>query len=377
MKNFANAFVIVEDNFLVRYALRHCHITDYPHSTTFACHNEPTYILSRKCTNEYYGAAGPCCKVDEGFNFLINQNIDLFKHLKFVLHADDDTFFRVDQVMRWLAAVDKSGLDDIPIIANCVRAHKGDYSNIWHINQGCKEMQSTGWYQPMMLNHAALQRIASAVANYGITDTCRNFDVTHDVGVEAFAWIMSLNHIMIPKTEINGEHKGAEIFQPGQMIVHNIRHDDKDHCRNGHEKDWPPHLRYNQKVAIGCGDVDTPGPFHEDKRLADMYDAWNYFEKNGQPIEIGVPGVNEFVKNYVIVEKDNTTGKKKIVKILTSATDPAASSKKDGQTVEEIIMPFVVPIEGYSTTKHSKHHNIVEKWVEFKLSDCAIPGKAG
>jgi hypothetical protein len=127
--------------------------------------------------------------------------------------------------------------------------------------------------------------------------------------------------------------------------------------------------------VIGCGDVDQPGPFHNKQHMADMYDAWNYFEQNGKDVEIGIPGKNEFVKNKVIVEKDTTSGKNKVVKILSSNND--ANKLKEGQSVEEIVMPFVVPIEGYSTTKHSKNHDIVNKWVEFKLSDCAIPGKAG
>ena len=69
------------DTFQVRYSMRHCKRTEF-HSagtgaqqqeeeesdtfqgyTTFSCHNEPTYLLSRRCDNSYYGAAGPCCKV--------------------------------------------------------------------------------------------------------------------------------------------------------------------------------------------------------------------------------------------------------------------------------------------------------------------------
>ena len=71
MKSFANVIVVVEDNFLVRFALRHCQIEEFLHYTTFSCRNEPVYLLSRKCTNEYYGANGPCCIVDDILNYVI------------------------------------------------------------------------------------------------------------------------------------------------------------------------------------------------------------------------------------------------------------------------------------------------------------------
>lgn len=63
MRYFKNNYVIVEDNLLIRFALRQCIDRETAHYTVFECHDEATYILSRHCTDEYYGAAGPCCKV--------------------------------------------------------------------------------------------------------------------------------------------------------------------------------------------------------------------------------------------------------------------------------------------------------------------------
>jgi hypothetical protein len=85
--------------------------------TTFECHNEPTYVLSRKCTSQYYGGPGPCCKVDEIMSFISVDSPALYAHTKYVLHCDDDTYFRVDQVLRWLAAIENSGLNSYPLIA--------------------------------------------------------------------------------------------------------------------------------------------------------------------------------------------------------------------------------------------------------------------
>ena len=138
--------------------MRHCELVDYDLYTTFVCHNEGTYVLSRNCTNEYYVAAGICCKVDEAINYLVNIRTDLFPHIKFMLHSDDDTYWRPDQVMKWLAAVDKSGANEYPLIAN---AQIGDDNNkgIWSI-ENCKEVRTSGWYQPTMFNRAALERMA-------------------------------------------------------------------------------------------------------------------------------------------------------------------------------------------------------------------------
>ena len=222
MKMFANVFVIIEgldsvyllicpvflpvsifcdieiDTFAVRYSMRHCVISDFIFYTSFDCPNEPTFILSRNCTNEYYGANGPCCKVDDGINYLVNDRPKLFEHIKFILHCDDDEYWRADQTLKWLAAVQSSGINHFPIIAN------GDPYTVRPLNAGlwgwdnCKEVKSGGWYQPMMINHAALEKMGRAVRAYGLKATCRGFDVTHDVGVGPFAWQLGLNHIFIP-----------------------------------------------------------------------------------------------------------------------------------------------------------------------------------
>lgn len=97
------------DTFDVRFSLRNCEISETAHYTAFTCHNEATYVLSRTCTNEYYGAAGPCCKVDDAFNYLLNDRPEFAANIKYALHCDDDTYWRPDQVLKWLGALEKSG----------------------------------------------------------------------------------------------------------------------------------------------------------------------------------------------------------------------------------------------------------------------------
>lgn len=358
------------ENIPIRFALRHCHETTYTHYSSFACHNEPTYILSRNCSNEYYGAAGPCCKVDDLFNYLINDRPDLFREIKFVLHGDDDSFFRADEIMRWLAKVDKSGFNHLPIISNA-DATKPNEIGVWHL-EGCKDIHANGWYQPMMLNHAALERMKVPSASYGLRDTCKHFDLTHDIGVGVYAWLLELNHIQFPRVEINGGHKGDVIFQPDQMVVHCVKPGKFDTCID--QNKWPYPDRYVEKLVIGCGDLEKQYPTHKSEDAVSMYDAWLYFRAHGVKLPLGEPGHFEWFKANVTVEyiKDHM-GRDQV-----RAFDilPAGHVSKDGtfngKKIEERIIPKVYPLLGYAETEHKKKYDITNTWHEFTQKDCRI-----
>jgi hypothetical protein len=246
-------------------------------------------------------------------------------------------------MMRWLSLVEKAGYQDLPLIANL--EHSRDYDpnrkgGIYHI-RGCEDVISNGWYQPLMLNKMAVERMRVSTASHGTRQTCLNFELSQDAGIGIFAWIHQLYHIKMPGVALNEHHKGVDVFKPHQMIVHGIKHGNKDDCE-GH-KEWPKHLRYDQNMSIGCGKLDTPHPYHDPNKIADMYDAWNYFAKNGKNVEVGHNGVNDFVEVQV---GDQTK-----------------------------VVPKVVKLPGYENTEHSKKHNITEKWAPFTLKDCKYPGK--
>eukprot|EP01038_Epipyxis_sp_PR26KG_P017086 gene17086-23505_t len=244
MRFFSNVIIVLEDTVMLRYTFRNCKIRELIEMTSFECENEATYLLARKCNDDYYGDKGPCCKVDAAFSWII-ANEELFSHVKYLLHADDDTYFRPDQVFRWLASIENSGLSHYPMIGNSDewKANGG----VWHI-QGCWEIHTSGWYQPLMLNRAALQRMAVGLKSYGITQVCKEFVVTHDVAVGIFAWLHELYHIYIPGIAINPTHKGNGIFKPNEMIVHYMKHHVEDKCNE--ENKWPAAARYNQSVVI-------------------------------------------------------------------------------------------------------------------------------
>jgi hypothetical protein len=147
-----------------------------------------------------------------------------------------------------------------------------------------------------------------------------------------------LQHIKMPGVHINPQHKGSEIFQPDQMAVHSIQHGNEDDC-DGH-KTWPNHLRYDQAVSIGCGKIGTPGPFHNASINADMYDAFDWFAKNGKDVSFDN-------RNGFIDEKKNEISN---------------------------IMPVIRILNGYNTTAHSKEYDITKKWRKFTLNDCSPPG---
>jgi len=389
MRLFANVVVIIEDTFEIRFSMRHCQAIEHPGYTAFSCHNEPLYVMSRKCSNAYYIAAGICCKVDEAINYMVNIRKDLFKDIKYFLLADDDVYWRPDQTLRWLAAVEKSGVSDrYPIIAN---GQFGDpnHKGVWHV-KGCDEIHSSGWYEPLMLNHLALQKMAAASASYGLTDTCAAFDLSQDSGIGVYAWLFGLYHIEIPGFQINPEHKGiAKAFAPSLMVVHYVKHEPNGRGDNGDtEADrcgkpdlWPAEDRYNQQLVVGCGEVTKSSPHHDKDKLADMYDAWNYFKVHGTDIVLGKEGVNEFIKANVVVDaegkllyvigKDSPLGTE--VSLIGGTTYKLAETEK----IEQRIIPNLLHLRGYSETEHGKKNKIEEPggWQKFTMQDCSPPGK--
>jgi len=382
------------DTFEIRYALRHCEIAEYDRYTTFSCHNEPTYLLSRECTNEYYQAAGICCKVDESIHYLVNSRPDFFARIKYMLHSDDYTYWRPEQVLKWLAAVDNSGAGQYPLIAN-VQVGDDNNAGVWMVDT-CKEIHTTGWYQPTMLNHALLARMAVGAMAYGNRDVCSAFTISQDIGIGIFAWMYQANHIQMPGVEMNSEHHGADIFKPDQVAVHFVKHIETDRCDGRKDNNWPTKDRYNQDMVIGCGDIGKPIVGHDKAKRADMYDAWEYFKTHGKDIVLNTPGVNEFIEGLVVVNATGHTlhflterqpvalqpsqgpGEFQVptqgVMLMDEVTmyTPAA-----GEKIVKKVIPRLMPMRGYRGTKHSKENDITKKWKVFGLKDCSPPGKHG
>lgn len=345
MRLIANAYVIIEDTIDVRFLMRNCQMTDYPSFTSFNCHHhEPQYILSRNCTDAYYAAVGICCKVDEAIHF-VAEAAELFSHLKYLILADDDTYFRVDEIFRWLSYIDKSNIDHLPIIGGVDTGLNPDDNNdvphgIWHV-ENCTEVHIHGSYQPVLFNKKAIERISVGVKSHAITDTCKAFDLAQDVALGIFGWLYQLYHIRIPG--IAHKEMLSEL-KPDDIMVHHIRPNFKiDDC---HGASWSDELKHNQDVVVGCGTLKISNPKHDKTLALDMYDVWQYFRENGTQIELIDDTDLKHIQNGYFKRIDNDT-----------------------------IEPAVMLLGGYKSTKHSINNDIVTKWVPFTLLDCNDRGK--
>lgn len=353
MKGFANVIVLLEDSFIARFSLRHCEMKEYRKNTVFSCPNEPLYLLSRECTAEYYGGPGPCCKVDELFNFIVNDYDGFIDNIDYIFHGDDDTYYRPDQILRYVGAIEKSGINHLPIVGNAEPDH--DYTKVggvWHIN-GCTDISNTAWFQPAFVNKAAIKKMSVAFASYGVRDICIDWVVTHDVGLQPFFWLYSPYHTQLPKTFINPMHKGTSIFEPQMMIVHYMKPHVKDLCRGEDVRKWDEKYRFKNNIMLGCGDVNESLPQHDTNLNANFYDAYNYFNQHGQDVEIPL------VTRYATM-KDN------VIESVSYNPFPGAV---------EVKIPGLSLMGGYEKTNHAKKYNIQTKWVSFKPSDCSVPGR--
>eukprot|EP01031_Cornospumella_fuschlensis_P037183 gene37183-45131_t len=173
---------------------------------------------------------GICCKIDDSINFLVNER---------KMHLDN--------------------------------------GGIWHI-KGCSDIHANGWYQPMMLNKRAIERLRVSSKAYGFTKTCEAFHVSQDVGFGV---------------EINTGHRGLSVFREHLMAVHDVKHHPSDLCDK--PEHWPKDMRYTQDLVVGCGNKTQRGPFHNaSAHEADMYDAWEFYEQHGVNIPVGVDGKNDW-----------------------------------------------------------------------------------
>jgi hypothetical protein len=356
--------------------MRHCAFYDTQHYTSFDCPGEATYVLSRECNNDYYGAAGPCCKVDDLLNYLLTDRADYYAKIKYVLHGDDDTYFRGDQVMRWLAAIENSGISHLPLISNGGPYDAG-CDGVWHV-KNCEEICTVGWYQPLMMNRAALERLKIPSQSYGLRDTCRSFDVTHDIGVGVYAWLIGAYHVMMPGMFGNDQHKGPLLFKGDDMaeymVVHYLKHHEREDCKTGSK--WPEKDKHSQEVVVGCGDVNHPAPLHAaTSEWADMYDAFKYYVQHGKQVSIAIPGQFEWEEmDATVIEAVGNSSKRVFPHYLFP--DKSARGGAGGYE-KKLLLPRLKQLSGYETTSHYRNNKPTEKWVAFTKEDCKNPGKIG
>jgi hypothetical protein len=49
---------------------------------------------------------------------------------------------------------------------------------VWCLRAGCTDIKSGGWYQPMMLNRAAVEAVKGAAKAYAATQICAAYKIS-------------------------------------------------------------------------------------------------------------------------------------------------------------------------------------------------------
>lgn len=115
MRLFPTVFVLLEDSPNIRFQMRFCIQKDYDDiMTSFKCHGEPTYLLTRQCVADYFESL--CCRTDVLLYFIKTYLNDVYDQMKYVTLADDDIYWRADTLLSWLYLVDQANVSHIPII---------------------------------------------------------------------------------------------------------------------------------------------------------------------------------------------------------------------------------------------------------------------
>lgn len=381
------------DTFQVRFAMRHCSVVDYGRHTAFKCHHEPFYLLAHDCSRiPHTPMERRDCKLDESLDYLLNSTKDQFAATRYVLFASDDMYVRPDQLVRWLKAVDRSGVAQYPIIASSDKklSRRSGLPGV----EGCSEIRTRTYSLPFALNHAMLEKMRPAVGRHGIQSLTSNFNTTYDVAVGVLAWMLGANHMLMASVNDNPLHRGALGFKPADMLMLHVRRSPLERCDDGKDSKWQMSERFEQSVVIGCGDLARPAPRHLPIDGADMYDAWEYFKKHGKDIPLGQAGVNGFVESHVLVDAEHTV--RHVLHATATGTWEANLHNwhtyftghvylfngtrheiSRGERLTTRVVPRLMPLTGYSGTTHSARYEATHEWLAYSLRDCSVGGLRG
>ena len=109
-----------------------------------------------------------------------------------------------------------------------------------------------------------------------------------------------------------------------------------------------------------------------------MYDAWNYYLKNGQDLRFGIANENDFAKVPVTLfsSPDGKSHVSNIVNITGEYIEERHGQKYyKGDIVQYRVIPFVTPLQGFRETSFAANHDLSQKWDTFFPKDCKITGK--
>lgn len=373
--------------------MRQCHLTDYAQYAVFKCHHEPHYLLARNCNRlKDSPTERRTCKIDESLDFLLNAERAIFDEplTRHVLLASDDSYFRPDQLSRWLHSLDNSGISQYPIISS----PDGKLTTPSGLpgEPGCKEIKTRIYDLPIVMNRALLAKIRSNATFSSIQALTKGLNTTYDVALGVFAWMLEANHLVMPGVNVNRLQWGITAFKPTDMVVYHTIHADHERCDGGEDNKWLPKHRYAQNLVVGCGDLAQAAPRHSPIDRANMYDAWEYFRKQGREVMLEEAGTNGYIQAHVVLSKNHA------VKYVLHEADAAWEKGfyewdtyftnrvvlldgtryklQPGEVVSVRVVPRLVPLRGYRNTEHSVKNENNEKWEAYTLQDCRSAGYA-
>lgn len=390
MRHFANAFVVIEDSFFTRFVMRHCKMFNYfnPNVTEVQCPHEPIYILSRHCggtggLNSQEGQsteATTCCKIDEMINHLVGNRHILYAKVKYVLISDDDTLWRPDQTMTWLNRIEEAGVDYFPMIASS-KFFLDTNEHIFGVDN-CNEIVTNGFYQPTVLNKAAIERVKAGHLARGFEQVCQSFQKYQDVGFGIWAWMYQLYTVFMPIASHTLKTIGS--LHSSDFSTHAL----KGGCAE--ESSWPYEWRYDQPRVIGAGIMNQSCPKGERDSL-DMYEAWKYFQEYGKDVNHDAHNYPQWCHRNVTLYtaaansssmSNNSNSRsdgnfhsvnsgRRLVKRILDIGEIA----QPGEIVELRLVPHLRQLPGYADTLHSRKHDISQLYHPFTLGDCNPRGK--
>lgn len=333
MRLLAHVFVIIEDNPLARLEFRHCDERSDHNFTSFKCPHEPTVVLASRCTEESSNLSGNfCCKIEELIRFLVYSRPELYRTIKYAFVGDDDYYYRVDRIMVWLSYLERANVSHIPLLSSGFTGY--DYRRDRF--KDCTEVMTYGWYGMNMFNKAALEKMGKISQDFGFTKQCASWGIAQDIGLGVVAWMLGLSMVNLPGVEqIHSEPHGdrAEDYRyiADKLVFHHTYHSQNDNPRPCDWSHWPDSMRRNQVDVVGCGSFEHPAPNHH--HGLSSYQLWTYF---------AVHGTDEL-------------------------TLPPGFWRSSPSTVPS---PIIFPLLGYNRTRHSKQHDILQRWSTYRKKDC-------
>ena len=158
-------------------------------------------VRFRNCTSDYYGTSGPCCRCQESMRHMIHLMArgDAWKWWVF---ADDDMYMRAPAIVAMLSKHDHNQ----PLAVVSDGQIRGLTPSFFRSRSpDCASPDCVfrfPWAQPAILSRGAMIKLMDVVHKNLLTQECKAFDVTHDVGLGMIMWIASLPFVAV------GEYQG-------------------------------------------------------------------------------------------------------------------------------------------------------------------------